>query len=114
MTFARPGDPQRAMCAGAAFRRPFAATLDPGPRQPISNEVRRETPIGSGGEAVRDVRAVLASGARRFPALPLVVLALLALGACTAMKHDRGGDSCYCYSDLTGGSSAAVGHEWKL
>ncbi|MGE5537144.1 MAG: hypothetical protein ACM30I_00890 [Gemmatimonas sp.] len=47
-------------------------------------------------------------------AMAVVVAALLALGACTALRHERGSESCYCHTDLSGGSSAAVSHEWKL
>ncbi|HTI85561.1 MAG TPA: hypothetical protein VL966_03070 [Alphaproteobacteria bacterium] len=44
----------------------------------------------------------------------LAFAVLLSLGACEAMRHDRGVDSCYCYSDVTGSSTATVGHRWRL
>jgi hypothetical protein len=44
----------------------------------------------------------------------LAVAVLFALAACDTLRHDRGVDSCYCYSDMTGGSTATIGHQWKL
>jgi hypothetical protein len=46
--------------------------------------------------------------------LAILVAALLSLGACEALRHDRGSESCYCYNDVGGSSPATVGHKWKL
>jgi hypothetical protein len=72
-------------------------------------DVIRTRDVSEEKKRVSFVRAVIAS---RGWAVALVAAAL-SLGACEMIRHDRGGDSCYCYTDMNG-SAATVGHRWKL